>query len=86
MLIMSTNTKQKTSFKDRVNATVGKLKAYGQGYKSDLQTAYNVGYTAGLQDGANIPVRVGSRNMAVIGYSKGIGKYRRLNKRNKRNK
>ena len=74
---MATKTKQKTSFKDRVKTATAKVKAYGQNYKADLQTAYNVGYNQGLQDGANIPKRAGSRTAAVFGYNKGIGKYRK---------
>ena len=80
---MATKTKQKTSFKDRIKAIPQKIGAYGQKYKSDLQTAYSIGYNAGLQDGVNIPHRFGTRSAAVIGYNNGISKYRK-NKRNTR--
>ena len=73
--------KAKRSFKDRVKAATNKVKAYGQNYKADIYTAYSIGYNQGLQDGAKIPRRSGSRSAAVIGYNKGIGAYRKKNKR-----
>ena len=81
---MATKAKQKTSFKDRVKAATNKVKTYGQNYKADIYAAYSIGYNQGLQDGANIPNRAGTRTAAVFGYNKGIGAYRKKNKRNKR--
>ena len=78
---MATKTKQKTSFKDRVKAATDKVKAYGQNYKADIYAAYSIGYNQGLQDGAKIPKRTGARSAATIGYHKGIGAYRKKNKR-----
>ena len=73
--------KIKRSFKDRVKAATGKVKAYGKNYKADIYTAYSIGYNQGLQDAAKLPRRSGSRSAAVMGYNKGIGAYRKNNTR-----
>ena len=78
---MATKAKNKTSFKDRVKAARSKAKAYGQNYKADIYAAYSIGYNQGLQDGAKLPKRTGARSAAVFGYNKGIGAYRKQNKR-----
>ena len=64
-----------------MKAATNKVKAYGQNYKADVYAAYSIGYNQGLQDGAKIPRRSGTRSAAVMGYNKGIGAYRKKNKR-----
>ena len=79
---MATATKQKKTFKETMQETGSKVKAYGQKkyeqaktsakkYGSDLRTAYDVGYKRGWDDAYDIPKRVGAKTAAAYGYKKG---------------
>ena len=63
---MATATKQKKTFKESMQETGGKVKAYGQKkveqvknygkkYGSDIRTAYDIGYKRGWDDCYDIP-------------------------------
>jgi hypothetical protein len=74
--------KQKKTFKESMQETGGKVKAYGKKkyeqaktsakkYGSDIRTAYDIGYKRGWDDAYDIPKRVGARTAAAYGYKKG---------------
>ena len=80
---MATAVKQKKTFKESMQETGSKVKAYGKKkyeqaktsakkYGSDLRTAYDVGYKRGWDDAYDIPKRVGAKTAAAYGYKKGI--------------
>ena len=76
---MATAVKQKKTFKESMQETGGKVKAYGKKkyeqaktsakkYGSDIRTAYDVGYKRGWDDAYDIPKRVGAKTAAAYGY------------------
>ena len=80
---MATAVKQKKTFKESVQETGAKAKAYakkqgekvktyGKKYGADLRTAYDVGYKRGWDDAYDIPKRVGAKTAAAYGYQKGV--------------
>ena len=80
---MATAVKQKKSFKESVQETGAKAKAYakkqgekvktyGKKYGADLRMAYDVGYKRGWDDAYDIPKRIGAKTAAAYGYQKGI--------------
>ena len=86
-----TKTKQKKTFKESMQETGGKVKAYGQKkyeqaktsvkkYGSDIRTAYDIGYKRGWDDCYDIPNRVGARTAAAYGYRKGAKNRRKSDK------
>ena len=88
---MATATKQKKTFKESMQETGGKVKAYGQKkyeqaktsvkkYGSDIRTAYDIGYKRGWDDCYDIPNRVGARTAAAYGYRKGAKNRRKSDK------
>lgn len=88
---MATATKQKKTFKESMQETGDKVKAYGQKkveqvknygkkYGSDIRTAYDIGYKRGWDDCYDIPNRVGARTAAAYGYRKGAKNRRKSDK------
>ena len=88
---MATATKQKKTFKESMQETGGKVKAYGQKkfeqvktygkkYGSDIRTAYDIGYKRGWDDAYDIPKRIGSKTAASLGYRKGVTNRKRSDK------
>ena len=88
---MATATKQKKTFKESMQETGGKVKAYGQKkfeqvktygkkYGSDIRTAYDIGYKRGWDDAYDIPKRLGARTAAAYGYQKGAKNRRKSDK------
>ena len=84
-------TKQKKTFKESMQETGGKVKAYGQKkyeqaktsvkkYGADIRTAYDIGYARGWDDSYDIPKRVGARAAAAYGYQKGARNRQRSDK------
>ena len=79
---MSTAVKQKKTFKESVQDTGSKAKAYakkqgekvksyGKKYGADLRTAYDIGYKSGWDGAYDIPKRLGAKTAAAYGYKKG---------------
>ena len=88
---MATAVKQKKTFKESMQETGSKVKAYGQKkyeqaktsakkYGSDIRTAYDIGYKRGWDDCYEIPNRVGARTAAAYGYRKGAKNRRKSDK------
>lgn len=82
VFIMATAVKQRKTFKESMQETGGKVKAYGKKkyeqaktsakkYGSDIRTAYDIGYKRGWDDAYDIPKRVGAKTAAAYGYKKG---------------
>ena len=82
VFIMATAVKQRKTFKESMQETGGKVKAYGKKkyeqaktsakkYGSDIRTAYDIGYKRGWDDAYEIPKRVGAKTAAAYGYKKG---------------
>ena len=80
---MATAVKQKKTFKESIQETGGKVKAYGQKkyeqaktygkkYGLDIRTAYDIGYKRGWDDAYDIPKRVGAKTAAAYGYKKAL--------------
>ena len=88
---MATVVKQKKTFKESMQETGSKVKAYGQKkyeqakdsakrYGADIRTAYDIGYKRGWDDSYDIPNRVGARTAAAYGYKKGAKNRRKSDK------
>jgi len=88
---MATATKQRKTFKESMQETGGKVKAYGQKkyeqaktsakkYGSDIRTAYDIGYSRGWNDAYDVPKRFGSKTAAAYGYKKGLANRRKSDK------
>lgn len=83
--------KQKKTFKETMQETGGKVKAYGKKkydqaktsvkkYGSDIRTAYDIGYSRGWNDAYDVPKRVGAKTAAAYGYKKGLKNRRKSDK------
>ena len=88
---MATVTKQKKTFKESMQETGSKVKAYGQKkyeqaktsakkYGSDIRTAYDIGYSRGWNDAYDVPKRFGAKTAAAYGYKKGLANRRKSDK------
>lgn len=88
---MATATKQRKTFKESIQETGSKVKAYGQKkyeqaktsakkYGSDIRTAYDIGYSRGWNDAYDVPKRFGSKTAAAYGYKKGLANRRKSDK------
>lgn len=88
---MATATKQKKTFKESMQETGSKVKAYGQKkyeqaktsakkYGSDIRTAYDIGYSRGWNDAYDVPKRFGAKTTAAYGYKKGLANRRKSDK------
>ena len=79
----ATETKKPSRFKESMQKTGAKAKAYANkkyqsaktyanNYRGDLTKAYDIGYKRGWDDAYDVPKRVGARTAAACGYKKGL--------------
>ena len=68
---MATAVKQKKTFKESVQETGAKAKAYAKKQGEKVKT-YGKKYGADLRTAYDIPKRVGAKTAAAYGYQKGI--------------